>query len=335
MCFYLMKGINMEKVSVIVPVYQKEKTITRCLMSILKQSWKNLEIIAIDDGSTDGSLKVLKKIALLNNRVKVIHQENMGVSEARNRGVEEAKGKYLTFVDADDYISKNFIQTLVKIMKIKKSDWVGSLPQSHTNDTRKADIIWNGKVAKLGTIFSEEYKHYYFNHVCGKLFKTLLAKKIAFNKQICVGEDLLFNLNYIKLARFITLINFDGYKYVYNNHSITHTYRKNDFQNQKFLNQSVTSFYLNFLNGNKNGLFNIDEVFSIDILYRMCVLLISNIKNSKKRKIIEEIRNDVYYFLRIKHSKIADKKLKVVQKLYIYKCFNLLIVIGNIIKKVR
>ena len=92
-----------ELISIIIPIYNAEKYIERCINSLKNQTYKNIEIICINDGSTDNSLNILKRIAITDNRITIIEQENKGVSVARNKGIESAKGKYIMFLDADDW----------------------------------------------------------------------------------------------------------------------------------------------------------------------------------------------------------------------------------------
>lgn len=109
----------MDLVTIIVPVYNVENYLNRCLDSIIKQSYKNLDIILINDGSTDNSLKICNNYAKNDTRITVINIENSGPSICRNIGLEKAKGGYISFVDSDDYIEKNFIETLLKTKKIQ------------------------------------------------------------------------------------------------------------------------------------------------------------------------------------------------------------------------
>ena len=98
-----------ELISVIVPVYNVEKYLNRCVESIMNQTYKNLQIILIDDGSNDRSGKICDEYAEKDKRIEVIHKENAGVSAARNKGLDKAKGEWITFVDADDWIEKTFV----------------------------------------------------------------------------------------------------------------------------------------------------------------------------------------------------------------------------------
>ena len=109
-----------ELISVIVPVYNCEKYIEICIRSVLQQTYTNLELILVDDGSTDGSGKVCDQYVDQDTRVKVIHKENGGVSSARNRGIENAVGDWYSFVDADDFIDKDMYSILMTLQEKNK-----------------------------------------------------------------------------------------------------------------------------------------------------------------------------------------------------------------------
>ena len=100
-------------ITVVIPVYNMEKYLSKCIESVINQSYDNIEIIIINDGSTDSSLEIIKGYALDDNRIKVITTNNQGLSAARNRGIIEGRGKYIAFIDADDYISKEYISILL------------------------------------------------------------------------------------------------------------------------------------------------------------------------------------------------------------------------------
>ena len=103
-----------KKITVIVPVYNTKKFLTRCVNSILKQSYENLEVIIIDDGSTDGSAQVCDELSKSDKRVRVIHQKNKGIATTRNIGIENATGYYISFVDSDDYLEKDLYKNLIE-----------------------------------------------------------------------------------------------------------------------------------------------------------------------------------------------------------------------------
>ena len=109
-----------DKVSVIVPVYNVEKYLDECVNSIINQSYSNLEIILVDDGSSDTSGQKCDTYKAVDNRIKVIHKKNGGLSDARNVGIEIATGEYISFIDSDDYVSEIFIESLVN--KVNNTD---------------------------------------------------------------------------------------------------------------------------------------------------------------------------------------------------------------------
>ncbi len=109
-------------ISVVVPVYNVEKYIHKCVDSIINQTYKNLEIILVDDGSPDNCPKICDEFAKNDKRIKVIHKQNGGLSDARNVGIEVAKGKYITFIDSDDYIETNYVELLYNTINDDKSD---------------------------------------------------------------------------------------------------------------------------------------------------------------------------------------------------------------------
>ena len=101
-----------ELISIIVPVYNVEKYLNRCIDSLISQTYQNIEIILVDDGSTDSSSEIVDGYLKKDNRIKVFHKDNGGLSDARNKGIEISKGKYLSFVDSDDYVTNTYIETL-------------------------------------------------------------------------------------------------------------------------------------------------------------------------------------------------------------------------------
>jgi len=113
-----------DKISVIIPVYNAAKYLPKCIDSVLNQTYKNLEIILVDDGSTDESGKISDKYSYKDNRVIVIHKENGGTSDARNKGIKAATGKYIGFIDSDDYIETDMYEILLKTLYAYDADIV-------------------------------------------------------------------------------------------------------------------------------------------------------------------------------------------------------------------
>ena len=111
-------------ISIIVPVYNVEKYVAECIESIIKQTYQNLEILLIDDGSTDNSGKICDKYAEKDKRIKIIHKENGGVSSARNLGLDLAQGEYIAFIDSDDFVSNKYIESLYSAIEHKDAEIV-------------------------------------------------------------------------------------------------------------------------------------------------------------------------------------------------------------------
>ena len=204
-------------VSVIVPVYNAEKTIKRCVESILNQSYENYELILVNDGSKDNSGNLCDKYAVEDSRICVIHKENGGVSSARNAGIVKASGKYLMFVDCDDSIDKDFFETYVRMI------------QEHSCDVVIGgyDLIENEKVKKCipekkGVYGTELWGHIaqkteQYGYICSKIFRMELIKenKLFFSEKMYSQEDLDFCLSVYNYCQKFCLIDKTGYQYYY------------------------------------------------------------------------------------------------------------------------
>ena len=129
-----------KKVTVVVPIHNTANYLSRCINSITNQSYRNLEIILIDDGSTDESLKICQLLAQTDSRIRVIHQDNVGLAETRNRGMELATGEYICFFDSDDYIENSMVSTLLKTAEQTKADVCESSFYIHMKDGFVKDV---------------------------------------------------------------------------------------------------------------------------------------------------------------------------------------------------
>lgn len=215
-------------VSVIIPVYNCEKALDRCIQSVINQSYRELEIILIDDGSTDRSYSIMKKYEQQYSFVHVYHQENLGVSNARNLGIEKSNGDYLYFCDGDDYVVIDAIKTLVSTMINSESDIVVSgyyrvldaeknmvqMEKNKFNDemctTELIDLILNTTVV-AGYLWNKLFK------------KSLISNTIRFNQKIAIGEDLLFCIEYVTRCNKGKVIDRCLYNYCINNGSVTNS----------------------------------------------------------------------------------------------------------------
>ena len=181
-------------ISIIIPVHNVSVYLERSLESVINQTYPKLEIIIINDGSTDDSGSICDYYAKLDNRIKVIHQKNQGVSSARNQGLEIAKGNWIGFVDPDDAIKQNMYEKMLYAAQNDNTQVALCCFESYEISGRKRNIIWSGssiirKVDALEGIVSEQR---FAKSVCNKLFSSKLIGKTRFNEKVKCGEDHLF-----------------------------------------------------------------------------------------------------------------------------------------------
>lgn len=204
-------------ISIIIPIYNVEKYLERCLESVICQTYRNLEIILINDGSTDNSSKICDKYAKKDHRIIVIHKENGGVSSARNRGIELAKGEYIGFVDSDDYIEPNMYEELYNEAVISDADIVMANYIVKTGKNEKKHFVDKGKdVLNKEKFYDNLLDNYFQGYLPTKLFnrRIIFSKNelILLNDTINIYEDLLFLANIAKNGNKFVFIN----KYLYN-----------------------------------------------------------------------------------------------------------------------
>lgn len=219
-----------ELISVIVPVYNVEKYLSRCIESIINQTYTNIEIILVDDGSTDNSRIICDEYKKKDKRINVIHKKNGGLSDARNKGIEMSRGEYLCFIDSDDYIEESFVEELYEMCiknNVKISQCSFEIVKEHNKNTKTE--IEEKEETKYKNISCQEmiYNSYskYPAHnviVCNKMFKKELFNDIKFT----VGrlhEDEFTTYKLIYLAERIFVTNKKLYNYYQREGSITNS----------------------------------------------------------------------------------------------------------------
>lgn len=210
-------------VSIVVPVYNAENYIERCIKSILKQTYEEWELILVDNGSLDGSLKICEKYAKQDGRIFVIHQfQNKGVSVARNLGLEKVTGEFITFIDADDWIQKDCLEYMVKLQKDNQSNMVVCGYKKVYEE--QADINFSKETQEdecsLEVYDTAEYMKEYLlegnTHCWGVLYSLELLESIKFPVGMSIGEDLLFLIDAALQANKIVVTDYAGYNYYIN-----------------------------------------------------------------------------------------------------------------------
>lgn len=237
-------------VSVIVPVYNVEKKLDRCIDSIVKQTYRNIEIILVDDGSIDLSGKICDYYGSQDSRVVVYHQKNCGVSEARNQGLNLATGKYICFIDSDDYVENNYVEKLYDLIMIKDVDLgVCNINYIYSNGLNH-EVSIGINIIDFSSIsrktFLELNKKYLLYSPYNKIFKSRIIKEnqIRFPSNISYGEDLIFNLKYLKYVKMIKYSRGIRYNYIADTeNSLSNKYRKERFENGEILYKELYSFF--------------------------------------------------------------------------------------------
>ncbi len=220
----------MEKpiISIIVPVYNVEKYLPKCLDSIIAQSYQNIEIILVDDGSPDNSGTICDDYAANDNRIKVIHKKNEGVNEARITGLEKSEGNYITFIDSDDYIDKEYIYHLYENMEkyhvaMSCCQLIRVYPDKEIKDGRKEVGLFDRKQIDdfLSTDFLYDYKTRkagFFNGQGGKMYeRSWLKEALNAGRSLEMGEDTL--MNFYLMQRIPSLFISSSYLYYYTQHA--------------------------------------------------------------------------------------------------------------------
>ena len=229
-----LKAKREELISVIVPVYNVEKYLNKCIDSLILQTYQNLEIILIDDGSTDNSGEICNMYAKRDDRIVVLHKKNGGVSSARNAGLPLVHGKYISFVDADDYVSYGFYSKMYKCITNLNTD-LAICPYEKVDSDDLIDKTFDDGKAEDDADYYLVSKECIWNWsfvnpknfgsgLWNKLFKTEIWSGIVFDEKISMGEDNIALVEYLIKCNSVSCVNERLYKYVANPSSATNTF---------------------------------------------------------------------------------------------------------------
>ena len=291
------------KLSVIIPVYNCELQITRCIESIINQTYKNLEIIIVDDGSKDQSGKLCDQLKEKDNRIIVVHQKNSGVSEARNTGLKVCSGELITFVDADDYLMDcSIYYNAIHKLNEEKVDLVGWLWQYEMNDTyvvSKENIHGvkygiNNRDEFLSLLYKGNYPNGLVVSVYNKIYRRDIINGETFKYKIYEDDD--WSIRVLLKNKNIYLIDDFGYVYTENTDSLTH---------QKFTSKNFK--FLDVLK-NRQSLLSYNERLLDQTIKLYCEIYIEYYYKSKKNKL--DFPSDINTFKRYKQlSNLSLKTL--------------------------
>ncbi|MDO4556000.1 MAG: glycosyltransferase [Lachnospiraceae bacterium] len=305
-----------KKVSVIIPVYNNEKYVDQCVWSVINQSYHNLDIILIDDGSTDSSGIQLDHFAAIDSRIHLIHQENAGVSAARNAGLRVAEGDYLTFIDGDDYVSENYISGLVLCAETNQAEMViCGLKKVDTNGNILEEII-PGEYKR----FEKEEWTFRLSLVAAHLYSRELWERyqITFYEGER-GEDIPISLFFSAICTNIKTLKENGYYYVQHKNSASNSFQglKKHALPYKALEETIKKIQSIHVK-------NSEEFHELFVL-RILVTFIQLARGAKKEEInqlmeyIDKIL-DIYYPKFYKNKKInimSGLDIPILQKIVV------------------
>lgn len=267
----------MDLISLIVPVYNVEKYLCECIDSILSQTYKNFELILVDDGSPDNSGKICDEYAEKDSRIKVIHKENGGVSSARNVGLDNANGEYITFVDSDDTVDKQYLELMYD--KITEDNY--DICISNSKYLLEGLSLKNILVKFLsGKIYQVSY---------GILYRKSSILGVRFNERLKNNEDFLFTLRCILNCKKISSISKRIYFYRLNETSVTQNYVKGFLSNNLIVYEELCDL-------NKNN--KISKKCLRIYACRSTYFLLNNefkYKHLNYKERIKEIKNSEFY----------------------------------------
>ncbi len=319
-------------VTIIVPVYNAEKYIERCIKSVLSQSCSSFELIIVNDGSTDSTDKICKNICSPHANCYILEQPNMGVSAARNYGISRATGKWIAFLDSDDFLEPDFVETLEKYSSTDNADfmlfnysvigrdimhnnirsWGGVYQDNH--------LLIDGVINSNSNIFSKTS----LRSPWAKAYRTKIIHEnnLHFEKDVTIGEDMLFNLAYYFLIRNFIYVDRVVYNYQYSDDSFSRRFNSNlietDIAFHKNMNQILDKYRLVKQYENQTGKFIVNGYLSC---LKRCIFNPENPEPYSKRvkKAIELTKSKPYCDV-LKNQYIVQEHCKGRKKdrLFIY-----------------
>lgn len=234
--------MNKPHISIVVPVYNVENYLPQCLNSILSQSYKNYELIVVDDGSTDRSSEICDEFGKRDNRIKVLHKKNGGVGSARNYGLSMVSGEWLIFIDSDDYLLDGALDIMVNFSYKRDSDYFlfGICTEEYVlSDAKKIGV----QQANPRWLIGRMLEYCISSGPFARVFKTSIAKSIMFNEKLKIGEDLLYNIQYLLQCNSCQII--DKYVYFYRSNPNSVMHSRHLTSEYIALNDEVNNFFSN------------------------------------------------------------------------------------------
>ena len=295
--------LKQDLITVVIPIYNVEKYLKKCIESIIGQTYKDLEIILVDDGSPDNSGKICDEYANIDKRINVIHKENGGLSDARNYGIMNAHGKYIVFIDSDDYVENQYIELLYKaiILNNTKISQCGIKKINEKNDIIGYFNYGENQIKKSKELIIDLYGGKWENIVVwNKMYLRELFNNIKFPKGK-IHEDEFVTYKLLFLSNEISVINKCLYNYMQSNESIT---GRKFYLNRLDILDALEERLIFFEKSKEEELYK-ETLENYLNTIKMCYFEVR--KNINKSKKIQKYLKNIY----VKNSKMFLKKYRV------------------------
>lgn len=316
-----------ELVSVILPIYNVENYLEKCVNSVLSQTYHNLEVILVDDGAKDNSGKICDELKKKDKRIRVVHKENGGLSSARNAGYEVATGKYLMYIDSDDEIKSEIIEKCVTVIERDESDLViYGYDKVDEQGNLLETCVWGNKLLSNKEMVSYLYnaiQEMSFGYAWNKLYRKSVIDKseVLADAKVIDREDLVYNMELLKYFRKISYLDYSGYRYLQRNTSLLHNSNLARLDGVEYFVKRIKNIDVG--NEKVNS-----KVFNMTVLHYLADCIIKNIiwndelGSKEKKKVMQEIIDKCPFInclyddidngrhLRLLYKSIVNKKAK-------------------------
>ena len=293
-------------ISVIIAVYNPGKYLKACLDSLVNQTYKNLEIILVDDGSTDNSLEICKEYAEKDSRIIVHHKENSGVSSTRNLGIRLAHGDYFSFIDSDDYLDLDTYEYLVNLINTHNVDIVNHEHYITTPEKEKINVSPDTAYGKFDRKNGMDVLVHYYPFACNKLFSKKTITDVWFDETICRGEDSLFTRFAFDKADSVYFDKRPLYHYVQSEESAV----RGAFRKNQLTATNLIPIYDSFFSERYPELYD----YGMSTMLHLMTTLYFNMKMdkaklSKEQKSVVKKFNEIYPKINLKNIPSSDRRL--------------------------
>lgn len=333
----------MPRISIIVPVYNMEKYLERCVDSLLNQTFKDIEIILVDDGSTDGSSILCDKFAEKYSMIHVIHKENGGLVSAWKTGIKFANGQYLGFIDPDDYCDVDYYEKLWDpVEKNKEIDMVAcgmttNLPGRkipHDASDVFAEGLYSGDILKKSKEIFFGDKYIIAPSRCTKLIRKdiMLDNFDLFDDRITLCEDVCATFTCFLDVKKLAIIDYAGYQYIEYPVSMSHGFNKKLFDNF-----NVFCEVLKNITKRKNASVRLEGEITRQCITLVLKLIFSDLSIKEKMSLLKWFREseNVCQNIKTKEYPKYRKSVSIIKNLFEWKCYLLLVILGNLWRKIN